>query len=173
MLKNIYFWLLLKSPLLKILRVCACVSIPIPVVVSVHAFVLSFSHSIQYFSPSYSHTPHTDTHTHMHTDTHTVHTHTHTAHAYTHTHHIWTCIKRWDLQTARNRHHHDELLRKYNQKSGVVVEKPDKRKERLLTFVPPFSEGENFKYFSFHCYIFFFLELFFPFPPFLCFCVPL
>ena len=43
------------------------------------------------------------------------------------------------MQRARDLRNYEELKRKYEMKSG---EKPEKKKERMLTFVPKFSEGK-------------------------------
>ena len=47
------------------------------------------------------------------------------------------------MQRARAQRNHEELLRKYNQKGGGG-EKPEKKKEKIVTFMPKFSEGNIF-----------------------------
>ena len=42
------------------------------------------------------------------------------------------------MQRARSLWNYEELKKKYEQKSG---DKPEKKKERLVTFIPKLSEG--------------------------------
>ena len=51
---------------------------------------------------------------------------------------------RWDLQRLRARREHEELLRKYMQKSGGnQTQSKDKKKDKLPTFAPKTEECER------------------------------
>ena len=55
--------------------------------------------------------------------------------------HHYPC--RWDLQRIRARREHEELLRKYMQKSGGnQTHNKDKKKDKLPTFAPKAEERE-------------------------------
>ncbi len=61
---------------------------------------------------------------------------------------VCVCVCRWDMQRARSLWNYEELKKKYELKSG---EKPEKKKERMTSFLPKLGEGIDF------FFLFFFL----------------
>ena len=61
---------------------------------------------------------------------------------YIHVHITCICMYlcRWDLQRARAILEHEELLKKYNKKSGLE-QMPEKKKDKMTSFLPKLEEG--------------------------------
>lgn len=54
---------------------------------------------------------------------------------------MYACFYRWDLQRARTLLEHQELLKKYNKKSGAAETAAEKKKEKVVTFVSKLEDG--------------------------------
>lgn len=54
---------------------------------------------------------------------------------------MYACIYRWDLQRARALLEHEELLKKYNKKSGAAEPATEKKKEKVVTFLSKLEDG--------------------------------
>lgn len=53
------------------------------------------------------------------------------------------CLYRWDLQRARTLLEHQELLKKYNKKSGAAETVTEKKKEKVVTFSSKLEDGRS------------------------------
>lgn len=54
---------------------------------------------------------------------------------------VHACLYRWDLQRARTLLEHQELLKKYNKKSGAAETVTEKKKEKVVTFSSKLEDG--------------------------------
>lgn len=50
-------------------------------------------------------------------------------------------VCRWDLQRARALLEHQELLKKYNKKSGGAEPMAEKKKEKVVSFLSKLEDG--------------------------------
>lgn len=54
---------------------------------------------------------------------------------------IFYVLYRWDLQRARTILEHQELLKKYNKKSGAAEPVTEKKKEKIVSFLSKLEDG--------------------------------
>ena len=57
--------------------------------------------------------------------------------------HVYTCTCRWDLQRARALLEHQELLKKYNKKGGGSEPVAEKKKEKIVSFLPKLEDSKS------------------------------